>query len=119
MAKKKKELDKLSLDMIQCKKDGYGCHYGDWYAAQNRPVVIKKKDEIPEGYKACIRCGKLFKPNKFCNGKQIYCDIDCQRAAQRERSKAKRKEYYQNYMEKKREAQRRAEDGEKGSTEEN
>lgn len=80
-----------------------------WDAVQNRPVVVEKKDVIPEGYKACIRCGKLFKPNKFCNGKQIYCDITCQRAAQRERYK--RKEYYKNYIKMKREDQRRADDG--------
>lgn len=107
---KKKELDKLSLDMIQCKKDGYGCHYGAWYAAQNRPVVIEKKGDIPEGCKICIRCGKPFMPKKFSNGKQIYCDVTCQRAAQRERDKDKIREHYREYMARKKEEQRRAED---------
>jgi hypothetical protein len=44
----KKKLDNFTKDLIQCKADGYGCHYGAWYAAQNRPVVIEKKGEIPE-----------------------------------------------------------------------
>ena len=44
---KKKKLDKLSLDMIECKKAGYGCHYGAWKATQDRLVAIQKK-KIPE-----------------------------------------------------------------------
>ena len=104
MAKKKKDLDKLSLDMIQCEKDGYGCHYGAWKAAQERPVVVKKKDEIPEGWLVCKQCGKLFKPKT--KRKQFYCEIACQREAQLEKDREKRKEYHRSYMEKKRAAER-------------
>lgn len=105
---KKKELDKLSLDMIECKKAGYGCHYGDWYAAQNRPVVIEKKEEIPKGYKACPVCGILFKPNRRTH---IYCCPSCQMKAHIERNKEKYQEYYKKKMAKRRAERRSAEDG--------
>ena len=45
---RKKILDKLSLDMIECEKAGYGVHYGAWKATQTKPVIIEKK--IPEGW---------------------------------------------------------------------
>lgn len=73
---KKREPTKLDLDMIQCVKDGYGCHYGAWKAAQ-KPVPIKR-DVIPEGWRVCIGCGKPFKP-KTLHSKQIYCDVTCQK----------------------------------------
>lgn len=104
---KKKEPDKLSLDMIECKKAGYGCHYGDWYAAQNRPVVIEKKVFIPEGWIPCKHCGKYFKPY---SNRQLYCEIGCQKAAQRERDKDKYAEYYREYS---REYRERKKDGKK------
>lgn len=84
---KKKELDKLSLDMIECKKDGFGCHYGAWYASKNRPVTIEKKDELPEGWRVCLRCGKPFKPNKY-GKRQVYCDVFCQKAAYKNRKRS-------------------------------
>lgn len=100
---RKKELDKLSLDMIQCKKDGYGCHYGAWRAAQDRPTIIEKKEFIPEGWIPCKHCGKYFKPY---SKRQLYCEIGCQKAAQKIRDGDKWNEYYRNRM-----AQRRAEKG--------
>ena len=42
MAKKKKELDKLSLDMIECEKAGFGVHYGAWKAAQEEKARKEK-----------------------------------------------------------------------------
>lgn len=75
----KKELDKLSLDMIQCENDGYGVHYGRWKAAQ--PIV--KPVEVPEDWKVCRQCGKAFKPNvkhqKYC------CRVCCNKARQKRR----------------------------------
>ena len=50
---KKRELDKLSLDMIECKKAGFGCHYGAWKALQGN--TIKKEEGIPEGWQVCKR----------------------------------------------------------------
>ena len=105
---RKKELDKLSLDMIQCKKDGYGCHYGTWRADQDRPVVIEKKDAIPEGWIACKHCGKYFKPY---SKRQQYCEISCQKAAQKIRDGDKWNEYYRLRNAQRRAEQRRASDG--------
>lgn len=102
---KKKELDNISLCMIQCEKDGYGCHYGHWQAARNRPVVIEKKDVIPDGYKLCPVCGNPFKPNRRTH---IYCGPSCQMKAHIERNKEKYQEYYKKKMAKRREAQRKA-----------
>jgi hypothetical protein len=90
-----KEPNKLALDMIQCKKDGFGCHYGAWMAVQNRPVVIEKKNY--EGWKVCPHCGKYFKPN-HPNNRQIYCELNCQKAAQRERDRAKNAEAQRRYV---------------------
>lgn len=85
---KKKELDKLSLDMIECEKAGYGCHYGRWKATQkptkNEPKVIN------DGWLICKHCGKPFKPKT--KRKQIYCEAICQRQAQYERLKQRKKE---------------------------
>lgn len=81
---KKRELDNLDLDMIRCKADGYGCHYGAWKATQDRPVTIEKKTEIPEGWKICQNCGKPFKLG-WRGSRQIYCEIYCQKQAQQKR----------------------------------
>ena len=99
MAKKKKELDKLSLDMIQCKADGFGCRYGQWKAKQDRPVIIEKKEEYPDDWKVCPHCGKSFKPPR--KGKQIYCEYFCQKAAQEIRRKEKNRERQARYRERK------------------
>jgi hypothetical protein len=86
-------MDKLSKDMIQCKKDGYGCHYGAWKATQ--PKVIPKLDDvIPEGWKVCEYCGKAFKPNvKY----QKYCEAGCGLLAGNARYKKQRLECTRAY----------------------
>ena len=96
---KKKELDNLSLDMIRCKADGFGCNYGQWKALQENPVA-SKKDETPENWKICPQCGNYFEPSN--KGKQIYCDIDCQKKAQRARDREKTRAYKREYMRNKR-----------------
>lgn len=91
---KKKELDNLDRDMIRCKADGYGCHYGAWKARQERPVVVKPKEgEIPEGWLVCQYCGKAFKPKS--KRPQKYCEVYCMIEAQKERNR-KRKELEKN-----------------------
>ena len=81
----KKELDKLSLDMIQCEKDGYGVHYGAWKATQ--PIAKPNTVEVlPDGWKLCAHCGKPFKPNVPY---QKYCEALCGREAQTKRYKSK------------------------------
>ena len=104
MAKKYEEPDKLALDMIQCKADGFGCHYGRWKALQENP--LHKKKEIPDGWKVCPECGKAFQLGKYSK-KKIYCEVECQKKAQRARDKGKYREYYRNYM-KNRYAERKA-----------
>lgn len=107
---KKKELDKLSLDMIECKKAGFGCHYGAWKATQDRPVVIQKKEIEPKfGYGICKHCGKQF--IKTSNLRRFYCDAICQREANIARGREKYREYYRAYMERKRAEQEGAEHG--------
>lgn len=53
---KKKDLSPLDLDLIQCEKDGFGCHYGKWKATQETKKVEK---EEPEGFviRVCQNCG--------------------------------------------------------------
>ena len=98
----KKELDKLSLDMIECQKAGFGIHYGAWKATQDRTVVVKKNDELPEGWRICKFCGEPFKlANKGKN--RIYCDVSCQRkASNQNRDADKKREYCRRYKEKQR-----------------
>ena len=70
----KKELDKLSLEMIQCERDGFGVSYGRWKATQ-KPVKIEPVG-ISENTPKCPECGAyIFHPRH----NQIYCCFDCQR----------------------------------------
>ena len=75
-----KKMDNLSKDMVQCKKDGYGCHYGKWKAMQE--IVTPPKDTIPEGWSVCPYCGKPFKPKK---GKR-FCELYCRERAYAEKA---------------------------------
>lgn len=81
-------MDNLSKCMIQCKKDGYGVHYGAWRAAQgDAPVFVD--DTVPKGFTICPYCGKSF----FQNGKRPrkYCDAVCQNMASYYRCRPKKK----------------------------
>lgn len=82
-------MDNLAKCMIQCKADGFGCHYGAWRAAQG-DVLIVNDDGIPEGFMKCPRCGELFKPRQRKD--QKYCGAYCQYLASQERVRKKRKE---------------------------
>lgn len=81
-------MDNLSKDMIKCKQDGFGCHYGAWRAAQD-PIKIEKKD-IPDGWRVCEYCGTPFKPST--KRKQLYCGAVCQQQASRERAYERERE---------------------------
>ena len=106
---KKKEPDKLALEMMQCVKDGYGCHYGAWKAMQDRPVVIEPKPgEIPEGWLVCKFCRKPFKPRK--GTRQVYCDIYCQHRAQEVKRSEKNRERQQWYRDRKKAEQEEQEE---------
>lgn len=91
---RKRKLDKLSLDMIECEKAGYGCHYGRWKAAQTNPVV-KKEESIPKGWKKCEYCGKVFKPK--CG--QRFCEPYCRSEAYKPKLNAQRRAYMRDYRE--------------------
>ena len=93
---KKREPDKLALDMIQCKKDGFGVHYGKWKAMQADGMIEKK---IPDGWRVCEHGGKEFKPTN--NSIQKYCEYSCQRAAADLRNKDKKREQMKRYRERK------------------
>ena len=82
-------MDNLSKCMIQCKKDGFGVHYGAWRAAQGMVLVVQDNG-IPEGFMKCQYCGKLFKP--YNKRAQKYCEAYCQRRASFERCKQKKRE---------------------------
>ena len=63
-------MDKLAREAMLARKARMS--YGQWKALQ--PIVPKKKDVIPEGWRKCKGCGKAFKPNK---GNQLFCEIGC------------------------------------------
>lgn len=93
---KKREMDNLAKDAAAALAAGMS--YGKWKALQENPLPKKKKDEIPDGWKVCKRCGKPFKP-KATN--QKYCDFVCQRAETEERRKAKHLDEMKRYRERK------------------
>lgn len=79
-------MDNLARCMIQCKAEGFGCHYGAWRATKGDVLIVK---EIPEGWRKCEYCGEVFKPyNKTL---QRFCGAYCQGKAAYERSKNKNK----------------------------
>ena len=90
-------MDKLSMDMIECKKAGFGVHYGKWKAMQEKTEDMPKN--LPEGWKICEWCGKWYKPKQQkCN--QKYCEPFCQQQAQSARRHEKTAMYMREYREK-------------------
>jgi hypothetical protein len=95
----KKKMDNLSKDMIQCEKDGFGCHYGRWKAMQ-KPVKIVPKTEMPEGWRKCEWCGTWYKPKS--KRPQKFCEVACQLQAHYSKKKTKyNAEYQRQYRERK------------------
>ena len=86
--KKNVPMDKLALDMIQCKKDGFGVHYGAWRAAQyEKNKGMTPPPAKPKGYKhTCLNCGVEFYTK--VNRHQKYCCEQCRREAYYHRKKA-------------------------------
>lgn len=93
-----KQLDKLSLDMIECEKAGYGVRYGSWKATQTNQVVVEQK--IPEGWLVCEYCGKAFKPKT--KKKQRFCEVECQNKSYQERNPGYNKKRVRECRERKR-----------------
>ena len=104
---KGKELDKLSRDMIECEKAGYGCHYGAWYAATHPiktvPAVptVPTEKPIPEGWLVCQWCGKPFMPKT--KKKQKFCEPMCRYEYDKEKYKAYRASYKKEWTAKQKE----------------
>lgn len=73
----KKELDKLSQEMLQCEADGFGVHYGRWKAVQ--PIYVPPEKEM----RVCLFCGKPFEPK---TPKQKYCSKVCSYSVLEKRS---------------------------------
>ena len=104
MMAKKKEPDKLARDAAAALAANMS--YGKWKAMEDRPVAITKKEIVPKfGYGICKYCGKQFE--KTSNLRRFYCDAICQRNAQLERDREKRREYNRAYGKRKR-AERKA-----------
>lgn len=98
---KKKALDKLAQDAAAALAAGMS--YGQWKALHPQTASVElQTDEVPDGWKMCKYCGKYFRPVK---GGQRYCDIQCQRAAQR----IKDREHKRKQAEKKRAEERNKE----------
>ena len=85
-------MDNLDMCMIQCKKDGYGVHYGAWRAAQKEvPVFV---EEVPQNAKKCPWCGEMFVPNSY--RRQLYCGAYCSHQASYKRHRQSKKERGKN-----------------------
>lgn len=87
-------MDNLSADMIQCRKDGFGCRYGAWKALQ--PKIRFKREqtkELDDGRRVCENCGVVFFHYK--SGVRKYCSSSCAHAFYYENNKERLKEAYQ------------------------
>lgn len=75
---KKKDLSPLDLDLIQCEKDGFGCHYGKWKATQQAKKAEAKEPKLIIK-RICENCGIEFvrNDNRPCK----YCCDECRVAA--------------------------------------
>lgn len=85
---KNKDLDNISIAMIECEKAGFGCHYGKWYAATRPAKIEQKQKPIPDGWLICEHCGKPF--TQKTKKKKRYCDEFCRNASYYERNKDRR-----------------------------
>ena len=67
-------MDNLSADMIQCKKDGFGCHYGAWKALQKaKPVAPVKEEKKSDRF--CEYCGKAI--DIYAHKRKRFCSPNC------------------------------------------
>lgn len=80
---KKKEMDNLAKDAAAALAAGMS--YGRYKAMQGEPKKVVTVEGLPKGWKRCLWCNTPFKPTKD----QKYCELFCQKAAQRDREKQK------------------------------
>ncbi len=94
-------MDNLARDAMLAKE---ACmSYGRWKAMQ--PVAEIEKPPIPEGWRECECCGKLFKPIAA----QRFCDIGCRREAYEEKARQMRKECIKRWREEQKEKKHESE----------
>lgn len=69
-------MDSLSAEMVQCKKDGFGCRYGQWKALQeHKPIKPRQEEKYDaEHKKTCEWCGAEF---MFSRKTQRFCSMRC------------------------------------------
>ena len=77
-------MDNLAREVMLAKQAGMS--YGQWKAMQ--PKQQAKPKELPEGYKKCIGCGKVFytdvKVQKYCDA---VCRVQANQYKNRERQR--------------------------------
>lgn len=81
-------VDILALEATAASEAGMS--YGKWKAMGGK-IDPEADGSVPKGWLTCKRCGKIFKPKKGV--RQIYCTLECQYEAQKERDRDKKREY--------------------------
>lgn len=64
-------MDNLARCAMLAKKAGVS--YGNWMAMHGEKDIKKKEEPIPDGWKPCEYCGKLFR----ARGTKRYCEPEC------------------------------------------
>lgn len=96
---RKEELDKLSRDMVQCEKDGFGVQYGRWMAYKEQqtksfPTVLSKDTKENENeeqnvrLRVCPVCGESFMPPD--NRNRVCCSPECKETRRLQQEKERR-----------------------------
>ena len=91
-------MDNLARCAMLAKRDGMS--YGHWMAIHGEKVITKK-EVIPEGWRQCEYCRKLFRANKqqrFC---EPYCRNQAYAVTNREKLAEKNRKYRERYLAKK------------------
>lgn len=87
-------MDNLAADMIQCRMDGYGCHYGKWKALQPVGQIKRRTPEaFDDGRRVCENCGAVF--FHYGSGAMRFCSVSCRKTAYYENNKQRFKDAYQ------------------------
>lgn len=87
-------MDQLAKDMVQCKADGYGCHYGAWHAAVKEPQMALPEERYPKKKPAeksdrprCIVCGaEIPKESKH----KVTCGHTCADVRRRQQAQERK-----------------------------
>jgi hypothetical protein len=83
-------MDNLSADMIKCRKDGFGCHYGAWKALQ--PIERAKKEKpknLDDGRRVCEWCKTEF--YYYGKGNRRFCGNVCYQSHWYQKKREERK----------------------------